>query len=59
MADATDLKSVGPKCPCGFDSRRPDWLDAASNADTSTSSNCRLRSRFLDYIGEQNMLMFL
>src|SRR5258705_8349948 len=23
-ADATDLKSVGPKGPCGFDSRRPD-----------------------------------
>src|SRR5437764_12995015 len=25
MADATDLKSVGPKWPCGFDSRRPDY----------------------------------
>jgi integrase len=24
MADATDLKSVGPKCPCGFDSRHPE-----------------------------------
>jgi predicted protein tyrosine phosphatase len=24
MADATDLKSVGQKWPCGFDSRRPD-----------------------------------
>src|SRR5258705_11003958 len=24
-ADATDLKSVGDKSPCGFDSRRPEY----------------------------------